>query len=144
MGRPVRVLLVNDSRDEREMYAEWFAFKAFTTMEASTAEDALRLAVQLKPDVVVTDIMLPGSMDGLALTASLKADRPTQGLPVPVIILTGCAFTHDEDAANRAGCDRFLTKPCLPEALARSINDLLSRGPIHAYRHERAGGWECR
>lgn len=75
------------------------------------------------PDIVVTDIKLPGEMDGLDLTETLKQDISKQALPV--VILTGCAFEQDREQANRAGCDRFLTKPCLPEVLATSIEEVL-------------------
>ena len=123
VGRDVRVLLVSDSRDEREMYAEWFRRKGYCTLQAATASDGLRLAFELDPDIVVTDIKLPGSMDGLELTEALKQDQST--LALPVVILTGCAFEQDREQANRAGCDRFLTKPCLPEVLATSIEEVL-------------------
>jgi two-component system, OmpR family, phosphate regulon response regulator PhoB len=124
VGRDFRVLLVSDSQDEREMYAEWFRRKGYCTLQAATASDGLRLATELAPDIVVTDIKLPGSMDGLDLTETLKQDQSTRALPV--VILTGCAFERDREQANRAGCDRFLTKPCLPEVLATSIEEVLS------------------
>jgi CheY-like chemotaxis protein len=124
VGRDFRVLLVSDSRDEREMYAEWFRRKGYCTLQAATASDGLRLATELAPDIVVTDIKLPGSMDGLDLTETLKQDQSTRALPV--VILTGCAFERDRQQANLAGCDRFLTKPCLPEVLATSIEEVLS------------------
>jgi CheY-like chemotaxis protein len=123
VGREVRVLLVSDSRDEREMYAEWFRRKGYCTLQAATASDGLRLALELAPDIVVTDIKLPGSMDGLELTETLKHDQSTEALPV--VILTGCAFERDREHATRAGCDRFLTKPCLPELLGSSIEEVL-------------------
>ena len=105
------------------MYAEWFRRKGYCTLQAATASDGLRLANELDPDIVVTDIKLPGSMDGLDLTETLKQDPSRQA--VPVVVLTGCAFERDREQANRAGCDRFLTKPCLPEVLATSIQEVL-------------------
>ena len=123
VGRDLRVLLVSDSRDEREMYAEWFRRKGYCTLQAATASDGLRLALELAPDVVVTDIKLPGAMDGLDLTETLKQDKSREA--PPVVVLTGCAFERDREQAHRAGCDRFLTKPCLPELLATSIEEVL-------------------
>jgi CheY-like chemotaxis protein len=119
----VRVLIVSDSRDEREMYAQWLQLRGDCTLQAGSAADGMRLALELHPDVVVTDARLPGSMDGLALTATLKHDHTTSALPV--VVLTGSGFAHDSQDARRAGCDRLLPKPCLPEKLAQSIDELL-------------------
>jgi CheY-like chemotaxis protein len=110
------VLLVDASRDEREMYAEWFKLKGYCTLQASTGRDGFRLASELRPDVVITAIRLPGDMDGLSLTAVLKREPETCDLPV--IVLTGCAFQHERDEASRSGCDRLVMKPCLPHVLA--------------------------
>ena len=79
VGKDVRVLLVSDSRDEREMYAECFRRKGYCTLQAATASDGLRLATELAPDIVVTDIKLPGEMDGLDLTETLKQDHIQAG-----------------------------------------------------------------
>ena len=61
------------------MYAEWFRRKGYCTLQAATASDGLRLALELAPDVVVTDIKLPGAMDGLDLTETLKQDQIQKG-----------------------------------------------------------------
>jgi CheY-like chemotaxis protein len=121
--RIVHVLLVNDSPDEREMYAEWFQRKGYVTLQAASAEDACRLAFELRPDVVVTDINLRGDTDGLKLTHALKHDSATHA--VPVIILTARVFNRDRQEAALAGCDRFLPKPCVPDALEHAVDELL-------------------
>lgn len=141
MSRHATILLVNDTRDEREMYAEWLQHSGYCTLQAGTAADGLRMAVELEPDVVVTDIMLPGEMDGLALTESLKSDTTTVGMPV--IVLTGCAFDSDRVNANRAGCDLFLTKPCLPEQLGQTIDELLRERRTIKRRHHHGKRSRC-
>jgi CheY-like chemotaxis protein len=125
--RQVRVLLVNDSRDEREMYAEWLRRLGYTTLQASNATDGYRMAVELAADVVVTDIKLPGSTDGLELTRLLKQLPATHD--VPVLIVSGYVFQAHSDDAAQVGCDRFLTKPCLPETLSAAIEGLLVPKP---------------
>jgi CheY-like chemotaxis protein len=114
-----RVLLVNDSRDEREMYAEWFRQQGCCTLQAENAADAYRLAVELAPEVVITDVKLMGGEDGLTLTRRLKEDSHTKNLAV--VVLSGYVFAHDDEAARRAGCDLVVHKPCLPDALADAI-----------------------
>jgi two-component system cell cycle response regulator DivK len=120
-----RVLLVNDSRDEREMYAEWLCRQGYCTLQTTNATDGYRMAMELHPDVVVTDIKLSGSCNGLELTRQLKEQPQTHG--VPVVILSGYVFKSDSDDAARVGCDLFLGKPCLPEALSHAIERLLIR-----------------
>ena len=107
------------------MYAESFRRGGFCTLQASTASDGFRLAAELPPAAVVTDVRLSGDENGLQLTRRLKDDERMRR--VPVIILTGYVFTHDREAAARAGCDLFVPKPCLPDALSRVVAGLIDR-----------------
>lgn len=120
-----RLLIVDDSREEREMYAEWFRSQGWTTLQADTATDGLRLAQELNPDAAIVDVWLRGAASGLDLTEWLKHDMATAMLPV--VILSGLAFPADRRQALRAGCDLFLTKPCLPAVLSRAVTELLER-----------------
>jgi two-component system, cell cycle response regulator DivK len=123
--QPKRILLVDDSRDEREMYAEFLHYRGYSTVEADTASDAYRLAVELHPDVVVTSVRLRGQEDGLELTRRIKGDDQTRQLPV--VVLSGFVMGSHTDAAAQAGCDLFVPKPCLPDALGSAIDGLLRR-----------------
>jgi CheY-like chemotaxis protein len=123
------VLLVNDSVDEREMYAESLQRLGFSTLEASSAREAYEIAFELPPAAIVTDIKLAGDEDGLGLTRRLKHDKRMRD--VPVVILTGYVFAHDREAATRSGCDAFVAKPCLPDALSAVVAHLIRhRAPI--------------
>jgi CheY-like chemotaxis protein len=122
---PKRILLVDDSRDEREMYAEFLRYQGYATLQADTASDAYRLAAELHPDVVVTCVKLRGQEDGLELTRRIKGDD--QMRQVPVVVLSGYVMQTHTDAAAQAGCDLFVAKPCLPDALSSAIDDLLRR-----------------
>jgi CheY-like chemotaxis protein len=120
-----RVLLVNDSPDEREMYAEWFRQQGCCTLLAENAADAYRIAVEQAPQVVITDVKLLGTEDGLALTRRLKQNSLTRDLAV--VVLSGYVFATDDEAARRAGCDLVIHKPCLPDALAEAVERVLPR-----------------
>ena len=117
-----RVLIVDDDRDTREMYAESLRSMGFDPKTAASAEEGLRLAIDTKPAVMVTDLRFTGSIDGIELIRRLREDRRTSG--VRTILLTGAAMGHDRDRAEASGCDRLLVKPCLPEALASEIRRL--------------------
>ncbi len=104
------------------MYAEYLSFLGYVVEQASSGEEAIHLAEQLKPDLVVMDLSLP-VMDGWEATRRLKASERTRH--IPVIALTGHALAAHSRGAQEAGCDAFLTKPCLPERLAAKVEELL-------------------
>jgi two-component system, cell cycle response regulator DivK len=122
---PLRVLLVDDHLDEREMYAHWFQQQGFCTLQAATAADGFRLAAELTADVVVTDVRLGCDEDGLSLTRRLKTSAETAA--IPIVVLTGYVRPDDVAAATKAGCDRFVPKPCGPDRLEQVVNRLLQR-----------------
>jgi len=106
------------------MYAELLQQRGACTIQASNAREALRAALELQPDLVVTDVRLGEGASGLALTRYLKR-RVTP--PIPVIVLTAYLLPGATRTARRAGCDRFLSKPCMPEVLADAIRELLGQ-----------------
>jgi two-component system cell cycle response regulator DivK len=122
MRPPAVILLVQPERDDREMYAEFLGSEGFNPISVSRAADALTIAPRV--DLVVTALLLPGPMDGVELVTRLKGDDGTKS--IPVIVLTACAWQSDRDRAAAAGCDVFLTKPCLPDVLVREIRRVLA------------------
>jgi CheY-like chemotaxis protein len=117
-----RVLLVDDYPDAREMYAEYLEFSGFEVVEAENGMEALQRAVETSPDIILMDLSLP-VMDGWEATRRLKADKRTA--PIPVVALTGHALAGISEGAKKAGCDAFVTKPCLPEDLVKEIRKIL-------------------
>ena len=91
--------------------------------EARNGEEALAKAQEKVPDVVLMDLALP-LMDGWEATRRLKSDRRTA--ETLVVALTGHALAGHAEGASRAGCDAFVTKPCLPDELVDVIRKLLA------------------
>ena len=117
------MLLVEDDRDGRRLYAEWLTQAGFTVYQAHNGLQALERAFVAVPDVVVTDLNIPG-IDGYELTRRLKQDPRTRA--VPVLAVTGyAAFAADPGRAQRAGCDQVLEKPCSAEDLEAAIRSLI-------------------
>ncbi len=102
------VLVIEDNWVNRELVTDVLESGGFRVTQAQTAEEGLRLARELLPDLILMDISLPG-MDGLAATRALKADPATAHLPV--IALTAHVMRGDEAIALEAGCDGYLSKP---------------------------------
>lgn len=122
-GRP-RVLLVDDYSDAREMYSEYLKYSGFDVVEAANGVEALERALDSSPDIILMDLSLP-VMDGWEATRRLKQDARTAG--IPVVALTGHALSGILEGAKTAGCDAFVTKPCLPEDLVMQIRSVLAQ-----------------
>lgn len=118
------VLLVQPERDDRDMYVEFLRHVGLTPITVSTATEGLRIAGHA--DIVITGLLLPGPMDGIAFVVQLKRDHRTKR--IPVIALTACAWDTERERALAAGCDLFLLKPCLPHVLVQEIRRLLLHG----------------
>lgn len=120
----VLVLLVEDDRAGREMFALSLEQEGFRVEQAHNGFQALEKARDLTPGIIVTDLAIPG-IDGLQLCKRLKDDPRTRH--IPIIGITGHAsFAAEPDRATRAGCDAVYLKPCLPETLVTAVNRLLA------------------
>jgi two-component system cell cycle response regulator DivK len=116
------ILVVDDYQDAREMYAEYLQFSGFRVAEARNGNEAVEQAFALKPDLILMDLSLPG-MDGWEATSRLKADDRTKH--IPIVALTGHALAGASEGAKKAGCDSFVTKPCLPDDLVVEVRRML-------------------
>jgi two-component system, cell cycle response regulator DivK len=117
------ILVVDDYQDAREMYAEYLQFSGFRVAEAKNGNEAVAQAFALKPDLILMDLSLPG-MDGWEATRRLKADESTKR--IPIVALTGHALAGASEGAKKAGCDSFVTKPCLPDDLVVEVRRMLN------------------
>jgi two-component system cell cycle response regulator DivK len=121
------VLLVDDYADAREMYGYYLARQGYRVEEAAEGHEALAKALSLLPDIILMDLSLPG-IDGWELARMLKQDART--MAIPIIALTAHALNGEEQRARGAGCDAFVTKPCLPQALAAELARVLQATPL--------------
>jgi len=117
------ILVVDDYQDAREMYAEYLQFSGFRVAEARNGNEAVEQAFALLPDLILMDLSLPGK-DGWEATKELKADTRTRH--IPIVALTGHALAGASDGAKKAGCDSFVTKPCLPDDLVVEVRRMLN------------------
>jgi len=117
------VLVVEDYQDAREMYAAYLQFSGYDVAEAVDGEQAVQKTLELMPDIILMDLALP-KMDGWEATRRLKVDDRTSH--IPIVALTGHALSGHAEGARQAGCDSFVTKPCLPDALVAEIERMLA------------------
>jgi len=103
------------------MYGVYLSLMGFDVLKATDGQEALRLALDARPDVILMDISLPG-LDGYEVTRRLKDEQATR--PIPVIALTAQTPPRPE-AMRRLGFETTITKPCLPEALASEVKRVI-------------------
>ncbi len=112
------VLVVEDTPSEQELISQYLRDSGYVVIHASNGKEALDKAIEEKPDVVVTDVVMPG-MNGFELCRSLKKNPATQTLPV--IACTSKNQELDRLWGMKQGVDVYLTKPFTREGLVRAV-----------------------
>jgi len=122
-----KILIIEDNVLNLELATDLLEVNGFAVHSAQTAEEGLRLAREILPDLVLMDFSLPG-MDGLTATKNLKADPATRHLAV--VGLTANAMKGDEEAALAAGCDGYLTKPIDTRTFIATIKKFIASAQL--------------
>ena len=117
------ILIIEDNLLNLELATDLLEANGFVVHSAQTAEEGLRIARTLLPDLVLMDFSLPG-MDGLSATKHLKADPATRHLTV--VGLTANAMKGDEQIALNAGCDGYMTKPIDTRTFAATVKQFIA------------------
>ena len=118
------VLVVDDDPVILRLLEVNFEMEGFAVLSATDGEHGLEQARIGRPDVIVTDIMMP-KMNGLELLSALRADSDVAD--IPVILLSAKAQTDDVRAGLDAGADDYITKPFEPLELVERVTKLLRR-----------------
>lgn len=95
--------------------------------QATDAEEGIRLARALEPDLILMDIQLPG-MDGLMAAHLLKADAATQG--IKIVALTALAMGGDREKILAAGCDAYIAKPLRYKDFLQVVDAMVDGGAL--------------
>ena len=102
------ILIVEDNEKNLKLVRDILQVKGYTTIEAGTAEDGIRLAAERKPDLILMDIQLPG-MNGIDALKVLRADPALAA--IPVIAVTASVMQQDRNQITQAGFDGYVGKP---------------------------------
>jgi CheY-like chemotaxis protein len=135
----VRILIVDDEPDAREVIAEMLRRAAAHTMCAASAAEALATLQESPPDILVSDIAMP-DQDGYQLINRVRQLPKSAGGQVPAVALTAHAREEDRARALAAGFDAHLAKPVNPRELMNLLTRLCPSNPriIKALKHDRA------
>ena len=123
----IMVLVAEDDPHALSGYLEFLGRAGFVASGSGDGKEALGLAVETLPDIVVTDINMPG-LDGFALAAALRADRRTRH--VPLLGMTGHWNADMQSEAQRSGFSAMLLKPCMPAHLLAEVERVLRHAKL--------------
>lgn len=103
-----KILVVEDSPLNMELVTDILEVNGYTVLQATDAQAGIEMAHQIRPDLILMDVQLPG-MDGLTAIRLLKEDTRTSS--IPVVALTAHAMVGDQEKAEAAGCNGYVVKP---------------------------------
>ena len=118
-----RVLVVEDNEVNRLLVTDHLEVHGIRTAVATDGDEALQMARDLRPDLILMDVQLPNK-DGLTVTRELKSDPATRH--IPIIAVTALAMQGDEERCMEAGCDGYLSKPFDPDDMLAIVEESLS------------------
>jgi DNA-binding response OmpR family regulator len=117
-----KVLIADDETNIRNILDFTLHAEGFDVVAARNGDDAYTLALGEQPDLIVLDVMMPGT-NGFETCRRLKADRRTAR--IPVVLLTARGTREDRRTGEDAGADAYVTKPFSPGKLVAVVQDLL-------------------
>jgi CheY-like chemotaxis protein len=120
----IRMLVVDDDADTREMLGTLLGAAGAQVYQAASVAEGLRLAREVSPDVLVSDIAMP-DQDGYALLRELRS-RSAHSVPRVAIVLTAQASRADRERALAAGFDRYVAKPFDPRLFIELIREVVA------------------
>jgi two-component system cell cycle response regulator DivK len=120
------ILIVEDNAKNMKLARDVLQSKGYTTLEAVTGEDGVRIAIEKKPDLVLMDIQLPG-INGIEALRQVRADPGCAR--IPVVAFTASVTSTDRSQISAAGFDGFLSKPINLKEFLDTVKRLLQSAP---------------
>jgi CheY-like chemotaxis protein len=120
-----RILIVEDNEKNMKLFRDVLEATGYDTIEATTGEEAVELALSNTPALVLMDVQLPG-IDGVEALARLRSDERTES--VPVVALTAQAMYGDRERFLGVGFDGYLSKPVNVSELLVAVEEHCGRG----------------
>lgn len=116
------VLVVEDTPSQLELINKYLQESGYTVLKATDAKDGLNKAVNLQPDAIITDVVMPG-LSGFEFCRQLKRNPATE--KVPIIICSSKNKEIDRIWGMRQGADVYLTKPFTQQELLRALQSVV-------------------
>lgn len=121
-----KILLVEDDKSLREIYSVRLLAEGYTLISSGDGEEALAVAIGEKPDLIVSDVMMP-KISGFEMLDLLRSNDSTKN--IPIIMLTALSSEKQRERGNRLGADRYLIKSQVGiEDIVRTVHEVLNDG----------------
>ncbi|MCP2732372.1 response regulator [Limnofasciculus baicalensis] len=117
----ITILIVEDTLSELELMSHYLRESGYNVINALGAKEALNKVMESKPDVIVTDVVMPG-MSGFELCRRLKTNPATE--KIPIVICSSKNQEIDRLWGMKQGADAYLTKPFTREQITRAIKSV--------------------
>lgn len=118
-----RILIVEDQPDIRELIRMSIEADDFDIHEAANGDAALAMVDQIQPDLMLLDVMMPGTVDGLGVCERIKSDPARRR--TKIVMLSARSNERDRQAGMRVGADDYLVKPFSPRQLLQVVRRVL-------------------
>ena len=119
---PIKVLIVDDNAQMRQLLRLTLNFAKYDLYEAKDANEAIKSVITYSPDVILLDVMMPGTLTGLDVCEFIKTSSMKD---IKVIVLSAKGQERDIEAGKLAGADAYLTKPFSPLMLMQTVDNLM-------------------
>jgi two-component system, cell cycle response regulator DivK len=119
------ILIIEDNEKNMKLVRDVLQVKGYETLEAGTAEDGIRLALERNPDLVLMDIQLPG-MNGIDALAVLRGNPAT--VRIPVVAVTASVMQQDRKQITEAGFDGYIGKPINLREFLETVRSMVEGG----------------
>ena len=123
---PKKILVVDDNLDTRELTHLHLTTEGFTVVVASDGREGLYLAGIEQPDLIITDISMPG-LDGVEMVKQIRQKSDLKNVPILVLTAMG---KEEMEQAILAGANRAMNKPVLLDALVDDVREMLSESEL--------------
>jgi len=118
-----RVLIVEDNELNMKLFNDLLEAHGYTTLQTRDGVEALQMAREHKPDLILMDIQLP-EVSGLEVTKWIKEDEDLRA--IPVIAVTAFAMKGDEEKIREGGCEAYIAKPISVMSFLNTVDQFLS------------------
>ena len=120
-NKDVKILIVDDNPEMRKLLKLTFSYSNYQILEAHNGDEALNMILMERPDIILLDIMMPGTIDGIAVCDYIKSSTMKNS---HVILLSAKGQQEDIQKGNLAGADFYITKPFSPIALTELVETI--------------------
>ena len=118
-----KILIVDDQLQIRKLVEVTLSAEDYRIFQAKSGREAVKMAKEKRPDLIIMDIVMPGEIDGLEATRVIKNDPDTRHCKI--IMLSGRGQKSDREKGLSAGAEDFFTKPFSPLSFIKKVESVL-------------------